>query len=252
MNRVVLQSNENAAARTLYLAMELSDKQWKLVFSDGNEKRRHETVEAGQRMVLVEAITKAKEKFGLSPAARVVSCYEAGRDGFWLHRFLVSLGVENQVVDSSSIETNRRKRRAKTDRIDGVKLLTMLVRYWGGERGLWSVVRVPSSEEDDARRLHRELASMQKECARHRDRIRSLFVLQGLRLKPTGDFLKTLEGLTRWDGTPLPVEIKGEITREYERLRLVETQQRALEKTRKERLRAANPVALQRVVQLMH
>ena len=144
MNRVALQSNDNAVERVLYMAMELSDKQWKLVFSDGGEKRRHETMEAGHRMELVEAIRKAKEKFDLSSEAKVVSCYEAGRDGFWLHRYLVSLGVENQVVNSSSIETNRRKRRAKTDRIDGVKLLTMLMRYWGGERGLWSVVRVPS------------------------------------------------------------------------------------------------------------
>ncbi|MGQ0593045.1 MAG: hypothetical protein ACT4QB_10440, partial [Gammaproteobacteria bacterium] len=82
------------------------------------EKRRHEAMEAGHRIELVEAIKKAKEKFSLSHDAKVVSCYEAGRDGFWLHRYLVSLGIENQVVDSSSIETNRRKRRVKTDRID--------------------------------------------------------------------------------------------------------------------------------------
>ena len=113
MNRVALQSKDNTVEQKLYMAMELSDKQWKLVFSDGGEKRRHETMEAGHRMELVEAIRKAKEKFGLSPEVGVVSCYEAGRDGFWLHRYLVSLGIENQLVDSSSIETNRRKRRAR-------------------------------------------------------------------------------------------------------------------------------------------
>jgi len=86
MNRVALQSEYNAVERVLYMAMELRDKHWKLVFSDGGEKRRHETMEAGHRMELVEAIKKAKEKFGLSPEAGVVSCYEAGRDGFWLHR----------------------------------------------------------------------------------------------------------------------------------------------------------------------
>jgi len=111
MNRVALQSKDNAGEQKLYMAMELSDKCWKLVFSDGGEKRRHETMEAGHRMELVEAIRKAKEKFDLSSEAKVVSCYEAGRDGFWLHRYLVTLGVDNQVVDSSSIETNRRKRR---------------------------------------------------------------------------------------------------------------------------------------------
>jgi transposase len=251
MNRVTLQSNDNAVEQVLYIAMELSDKHWKLVFSDGGEKRRHETIEAGHRIELVEAIKKAKEKFGLSPEAKVVSCYEAGRDGFWLHRYLVSLGIENQVVDSSSIETNRRKRRAKTDRIDGVKLLTMLMRYWGGERGLWSVVRVPSVEDEEGRRLHRELASLQKERTRHRNRIRSLLVAQGLRLEPNGDFLKRLEVLTLWDGTPLPAELKGELEREYQRLRLVEEQRRALEKTRKRRLGQADSARLQGVVQLM-
>ena len=251
MNRVALQSNDNAVERVLYMAMELSDKQWKLVFSDGGEKRRHETMEAGHRMELVEAIRKAKEKFDLSSEARVVSCYEAGRDGFWLHRYLVSLGVDNQVVDSSSIETNRRKRRAKTDRIDGVKLLTMLMRYWGGERGLWSVVRVPNVEDEEGRRLHRELASLNKERTRHRNRIRGLLVAQGLRLEPKGDFLQRLEALTLWDGAPLPLELKGELEREYQRLSLVEAQRRALEKTRKSRLRQADTASVQRVVQLM-
>jgi transposase len=251
MNRVTLQSNDNTAERVLYMAMELSDKHWKLVFSDGGEKRRHETMEAGHRMELVEAIKRAKEELGLSPEAKVVSCYEAGRDGFWLHRYLVSLGIENQVVDSSSIETNRRKRRVKTDRIDGVKLLTMLMRYWGGERGLWSVVRVPSVEDEEARRLHRELGSLQKERTRHRNRIRGLLVAQGLRLEPDRDFLKRLEVLTLWDGTPLPTEIKDELEREYQRLSLVEAQRRALEGTRKRRLGQADTARLQRVVQLM-
>ena len=89
MNRVTLQSNDNAAEGVLYMAMELVDKRWKLVFSDGGAKRRHETVEAGRRTQLVEAIGKAKANFHLPPEARVVSCYEAGRDGFWLHRYLV-------------------------------------------------------------------------------------------------------------------------------------------------------------------
>ena len=251
MNRVALQSKDNAGEQKLYMAMELSDKCWKLAFSDGGDKRRHETMEAGHRMELVEAIRKAKEKFDLSSEAKVVSCYEAGRDGFWLHRYLVTLGVDNQVVDSSSIETNRRKRRAKTDRIDGVKLLTMLMRYWGGERGLWSVVRVPSVEDEEGRRLHRELASLNKERTRHRNRIRGLLVAQGLRLEPKGDFLQRLEALTLWDGAPLPLELKGELEREYQRLRLVEAQRRALENTRKSRLRQADTASVQRVVQLM-
>ena len=202
-------------------------------------------------MQLVEAIRKAKEKFRLSPEARVVSCYEAGRDGFWLHRYLVSLGIENQVVDSSSIETNRRERRAKTDRLDGVKLLTMLMRYWAGERGLWSVVRVPNVEDEDARRLHRELASLKKERTRHRNRIRGLLVAQGLRLEPNRDFLQRLETLTLWDGAPLPLELKGELEREYQRLSLVEAAAACLGEDAEERTEAGGYQPLQQVVQLM-
>jgi transposase len=88
---MTLQSKDNAGEQKLYMAMELSDKCWRFVFSDGGEKRRHETMEAGHRMELVEAIRKAKEKVGLSPEVGVVSCYEAGRDGFWLHRYLEAL-----------------------------------------------------------------------------------------------------------------------------------------------------------------
>jgi transposase len=128
-----------------------------------------------------------------------------------------------------AFETNRRERRAKTDRLDGVKLLTMLMRYWAGERGLWSVVRVPNVEEEDARRLHRELGSLKKERTRHRNRIRDLLVAQGLRLEAHRDFLERLETLTLWDGTSLPAELKGELEREYRRLSMVEEQLRALE-----------------------
>jgi len=93
----------------------------------------------------------------------IVSCYEAGRDGFWLHRYLVHCGVANVVVDASSIEVNRRARRAKTDRVDVEQLLRLLIRYHHGEKRVWSVVHVPSAEEEDARRLHRELERLKKE-----------------------------------------------------------------------------------------
>jgi len=116
----------------------------------------------------------------------------------------------------------------------------MLMRYWAGERGLWSVVRVPNVEEEDARRLHRELGSLKKERTRHRNRIRDLLVAQGLRLEPHRDFLKRLETLSLWDGTSLPAELKGELEREYRRLSMVEEQLRALEQTRTERIAHAD------------
>jgi transposase len=92
----------------------------------------------------------------MGEAFSVVSCYEAGRDGFWLHRYLQGRGIDNVVVDSASLEVDRRLRRAQTDRIDAGKLLKMLIRYHGGEKQLWRVVRVPSQEDEDARHLHRD------------------------------------------------------------------------------------------------
>jgi transposase len=132
----------------LYLAFEMGNKEWKLGFTVGfGQKPRERTVLAGDLAGVKREIERAKRRFGLSGEARVLSCYEAGRDGFWLHRYLVDLGVRDLVVDSSSIEVNRRAKRAKTDKMDLGKLLTMLMRYDQGERKVWSVVRVPTVEQ---------------------------------------------------------------------------------------------------------
>ena len=133
MKAQALQSKDTAEERVLYMAMDLSKKRWRLVFGDGR-RRRQASVEGRNLVELGEALDLARERFELPADVRVVSCYEAGRDGFWLHRYLTGMGVENRVVDSSSIEVNRRKRQAKTDRLDGDKLLTMLIREEGGER----------------------------------------------------------------------------------------------------------------------
>ena len=108
------------------------------------------------------------------------SCYEAGRDGWWLHRWLRAQGIDNIVVDSTSIEVNRRARRAKTDRLDGDKLLAMLLRHHAGER-VWSVLHEPTAEDEDARRAHRELERLMHERIAHTNRIGSLLVLHNLR-----------------------------------------------------------------------
>jgi len=138
----------------LYMALELSSRSWRLAFGDG-AKCRQVSVPAADLAALAGAVAKAKERFKMPVSARVVSCYEAGRDGFWLHRHLVSIGIANQVVDAASIEVSRRLRHVKTDRLDGDRLLAKLIRHHAGERGGWSVVRVPSVEEEDARHLHR-------------------------------------------------------------------------------------------------
>ena len=148
-------SSETTA--TLYLAFELGSGTWRLGFTTGpGQKPRHRTIPARDGAAVLREIETARSRFGLGTEVRVVSCYEAGREGFWLHRFLLAHGIENRIVDSSSIEVNRRQRRAKTDRMDTDRLLGLLVRYEAGERSAWSVVRAPSDGEEDARQLHRE------------------------------------------------------------------------------------------------
>jgi transposase len=246
-----LQEKNITKKQLLHVAFELSNSNWKLGFSDGN-KMRFKSTSARNLEQLEEEIEKAKSRFRLDNDVRIVSCYEAGRDGFWLHRYLLSHGVENVVVDSSSIEVNRRKRRAKTDRIDARKLLNMLMRYHGGERKLWSVVRVPSVEAEDGRQLGRELESLNKERTRHRNRIRGLLIREGLEVKnPSGKkFLEELDSLYTWDGKQLPNDFKAQIVREYERLRMVEEQMGNLRKEREARVRSADTLSMRKVAQL--
>jgi transposase len=181
MNPTTHETEGSASAPVLYMALELSNRSWKLAFSDG-AKRRQVSVPAADLAKLACAVAKAKERFKMPASARVVSCYEAGRDGFWLHRHLRSIGIENEVVDAASIEVSRRLRHVKTDRLDGDRLLAKLIRHHAGERGGWSAVRVPSIEEEDARHLHRELERLKRERLAHRVRMQSLLVTQGVRL----------------------------------------------------------------------
>jgi transposase len=237
--------------RVLHLAFELSQNKWKLGFSDGT-KMRFKSIAARTLEQLHEEIEKAQVRFKMKGDVRIVSCYEAGRDGFWLHRHLLSCGIENVVVDSSSIEVNRRKRRTKTDRIDARKLLGMLMRYHGGERRLWSVVNVPSVEAEDGRNLNRELEVLKKERTMHRNRIRGLLIQQGLEVtNPSAKkFLQEVEALRSWDAEELPEDLKTRIVREYERLRMVEEQIKILKKERERRVQLADKSSYRQVAQL--
>src|SRR5262250_3774573 len=154
-------ATRNTQAKTsegpLFMAFELSEKTWKLGFTTGpGQKPRERTVSARQQECVLDEIAHAKRRLGLPDTAPVVSCYEAGREGFWLHRCLQGHGITNHVVDSSSIEVNRRRRRAKSDGLDVRKLLSMLIRYVHGESQVWQVVKVPSVAAEDHRHLHRD------------------------------------------------------------------------------------------------
>src|ERR1700688_2459335 len=158
--------NDNCSTQqgVLYLAFELGWNEWKLAFTTGHgQKPRFRSLSARDLPKLQQEIARAKERFGLAADAMVRSCYEAGRDGFWLHRYLGAGGIDNVIVDSSSIEVNRRQRRAKSDQLDAGKLLTMLLRHHAGEKKIWSILRVPSVAAEDARQLHRELEALKDE-----------------------------------------------------------------------------------------
>ena len=212
----------------LYMAMELSNEKWRLAFGDGR-RQRQVVIAAGNIAALGEQIAKAKGKWNLAADTVVVSCYEAGRDGFWLHRQLSALEIDNRIVDAASIEVSRRARRAKTDRLDARALLEKLIRYQGGERGVWRLVRVPDQHWEDLREVHRERTRLLGERTRHSNRLSSKRVAQGIRIRIGADFVQRLEEVKLFDGTGLGAHLKGGLIREWERLELVQEQLRALE-----------------------
>jgi len=231
---------EYSEERVLFLALELSNSKWKLGSTLGmGQKPRERTIAAGDLGGFHEEVSRAKRRFGLASSARVVSCYEAGRDGFWLDRHLRQSGIENIVVDPSSMEVSRRRRRAKTDRLDVGKLVRDLMRWWGGESKVWSVVSVPSVEAEDQRQLHRELEALKRERTRYTNRMTSLLITQGIRLKVSKDFLARLSAVRLWDNSPVPRGLRTRLEREYMRWVLVQEQILELERERRCALRTA-------------
>jgi transposase len=220
------------------MAIELGEKQWKVGFASGLGQAPRIRVVAARDVAAVQAeIAAAKRRFGVPEAAPVYSCYEAGRDGFWLHRALAAIGVQNLVVDSSSIEVDRRARRAKSDRLDVVKLLEMLMRHHAGESRGFRVVRVPTPAEEDRRQLHRELETLKRDRTREINRVKSLLATQGIAAGPRGTLPHRLDALRIWNGERLPsglaVRLAGEVTRGQ----MIEARIRELEQERKRLLR---------------
>jgi len=245
-------SQYSAFEPVLYLAFELSEAHWKLGLTIGvGQRPRERNIRSCDLVALRDEIQRAKRRFDLPASVMVVSCYEAGRDGFWLHRYLTQEGIENLVVDSSSIEVNRRQRRAKTDRMDVEKLLSQLIRYRSGDRKVWSVVHVPSVDDEDRRHLNRELSAAKKDRTRHSNRIKGLLVGQGIRLAIKDDFLDRLDAVRTWDGSPLPSGLQVRIRREYERMKLAGRQIKEIEMERIEAIRHSEEPSVDMVRQLL-
>lgn len=242
------------SAAALYVGIELGLREWLLTLSTGPAAGRLRVrVRPGHRAAVVEAITRARARFGLPAAAPVRSCYEAGRDGFWPHRFLATLGIDNLVVDSSSIEVPRRLRRAKTDRIDGEKLLQLLLRHWGGERKMWQVVHVPSRAAEDARHASRSLTTLQRERTRCRNRIHSLLAVHGVQLRVDARLPARLAVAADWAGAPLPPGVQARVLETWRVWQAVETERRARRTAEQQQIRTASTPVLamaQRLTQL--
>ncbi len=233
-----------ATEELLHVAFELGWTTWKLGFCARlDDKAWVVTIPARDIKAMEKTIAKARERFGLGPTCPVSSCYEAGRDGFWLDRQLKQMGIANVVVDSSSIRIDRRARRAKTDRLDAEDLLKMPVRHVSGEPKVWRVVHVPTPEEEDARNLQREIRTLKKEETRLVNRVRGLLASQGIAVKMGGKgLIEPLESLRIWDGSPIPSGLKIRVEQELSRRTSVHEQLLALEAARNREIREGGSV----------
>lgn len=241
---------------TVHVAFELSKAKWKLgVVLPGSQKMSRYTIAGGDLKALSARLAQIREKAARSgKPVRILSCYEAGLDGHWLHRWLLEQGVINHEIDPSSIEVSRRARRAKTDRIDLEKMMRALLAHLRGEPRVCSVVHVPSVEDEDRKRRTRERERLLKERTAHTNRIKGLLHGQGIRdaMPRKPNFIASLAGLRTGDARPLPPRLKEEIVREHERLSLVDKQVSELEAKSKAELRAAAPGSVEaKIMQLI-
>jgi len=232
-----IQAAAQLQATTLFASLELSKARWLVTVSaPGSDKLSRHQVPGGDGQALLELLWRLQAAAARRTGAPVmiIVIQEAGLDGFWIHRLLVQNGITSHVVDPASIAVNRRHRRAKTDKIDGVKLLRTLMAWMRGERQVCTMVQPPSPEDEDRRRLARERARLLKERIQHTNRIKGLLSGQGI---PDYDPLhrdrrRCLAALTTGDGRPLPERLQAEIGRELDRLEMVVSQLTVVERER--------------------
>jgi transposase len=239
------QTTIRAEPGAIFASLELSRSTW-LVTSlspGGGQKMSKHSLTSGDTAGLLRRLAqlrdKARERTGRLVPTIVIQ--EAGLDGFWIHRVLQSEGIESHVVDAASIATSRRRRRAKTDRIDGEALVRALLAYKRGEPRVCAMVRVPTPEEEDRRRISRERRTLTAERVQHVNRIKGLLFSQGITYEPLHrNRRQRLEELRTGDGRPLPEHLKRQISRELDRLELLLGQIKTVEAERDAMLGAAN------------
>ena len=225
------QQQRNNSNGTLYMSLELAAENWKLGFADClGRNARVRTISAGDFDRLKEEVAITKKRFELDVDASVICCYEAGRDGFWVHRCLVLLGFESHIVDPASIQVSRKKRRAKTDRIDAQQIVKALIRFKAGDDLACRMIRIPDVDAEDARRINWEMRTLKTERTAHNNRIKSLLNLQGIRqVIIDGSFPRRLTRMKTAEGKPLCENLQEEIDREFDRMALVASQLRMLQ-----------------------
>jgi transposase len=216
--------------RALYMALALGWNDWTVGFPVGlGQAPRQVSVRARDLSGLLTQSAQAKRRCGLAADVPVHCVYEAGRDGFWLQRFLQAHGIQNVVVDASSIEVHRRYRRSKTDNLDVQTLLTLLVRFVLGETRLWKVVRVPSPEDETLRHPHRELLALKEERTPHSNRMKGRLAGLGLETRIAATFPERWPALRQWAGRPVPPLLQERLRREFARWSLVQRQRQDLD-----------------------
>jgi transposase len=232
----------------IFVSLELSRSTWVITsLSPGSgEKMSKHSVRSGDVTRLLERFGQLREKARTRTGQRfpIIVIQEAGLDGFWIHRVLQAEGIESHVVDPASIATSRRRRRAKTDKIDGEALVRALLAYKRGEPRVCAIVKAPTPEEEDCRRVCRERKVLIAERVRHVNRVKGLLFSQGITgYKPLRrDRRQRLEELQTGDGRPLPEHLKAQIRRELDRLELLLEQIRAVEAERNTLLAAGYEV----------
>jgi transposase len=248
---VVAGANGNSTKPVLWMAMELSLSKWKLGFSDGSTRAaRIVTIEARDYAALDQQVARARRAFSLSETCSVRSLYEAGREGFSVHRRLEQMGVENVIVDPASLEVSRHARRAKSDKLDVESLLRHLMAY-GANRGRLAIVRVPKPEDEARRQLDREIEALQKERGVHTKRIQALLFAQGIATEVKPKLFDELGSLRTADGRTLPEELIARIRREQSRLELAQEHLRELQKARKTQIVEGTGATAERMRVLM-
>jgi transposase len=236
---------------TLYVAFEVGQKNWKLAMTSGfGVEPWVRTVPSGHLGAVERVLREGRGRLRVPAGAPVMSCYEAGRDGFWIHRALTQMGIRNRVVDSASIEVNRRARRAKTDRLDALKWVRMLVRVCFGERRVWSEVPVPSVADEAARQVSRERTALTQEQTRLVNQMRGWLATWGCRL-PTRRPAGWWTTMRDWAGAALPATVQARLARAETRLAGLEAQIGEIEAAQQLATTAAAPAsALRQLVQL--